>query len=161
MAKKKTPARKSGAKKCAPKKAVKRKPIPTQVTEREVRERILKNGHAVGKSEAAEAVFKPADGATIFGGSIKHPTVEEQWSYYEGISARLAESTAMLTTRVMSGVNLAPLEYDPPAPKPGLLRRALNRVKRAFRFRSAKTGEFVSQAEAEASPDTTVRERVK
>lgn len=156
---KKPAPKKGGAKKCSPKKAVKRKPIPTQVTEREVRERILKNGHAVGKSEAAEAVLKPADGATIFGGSIKHPTVEEQWSDYKGISARFAERTARLTASVMSGVNLAPLAYDPPAPKPSLLRRALNRVKRAFRFRSAKTEEFVSQAEAEASPDTTVRER--
>lgn len=79
MAKKKAPARKGGAKKCAPAKAVKRKPIPQQVTEREVRERILKKGHAVGKSEAAEAAFKPADGATIYGGAIKHPTVEEQF----------------------------------------------------------------------------------
>lgn len=142
MAKKKSSARKGGAKKCAPKKAVKRKPIPQQVTEREVRERILKKGHAVGKSAAAEAVFKPADGATIFGGSIKHPTVEEQFER-DQVEQALGPGQ----------------EYD--LPKPGLLRRALNRVKRAFRFRSAKTGEFVSQAEAEASPDTTVRERVK
>ena len=45
--------------------------------------------------------------------------------------------------------------------KPSLLRRAWNRVKRVFRYRSAVSGEFVSKQHADANPDTTVRERVK
>ena len=156
----KKPARKGGAKKCAPKKGAQKRVV------------VLKS-RSQGKSEANVEVIagpvrdyqvgvdmgKTGDDRTVI--APQHPTVEEQWSDYEGISARLVERTAMLTASVMSGVNLAPIEYGPPSPKPGLLRRAWNGVKRAFRFRSAKTGEFVSQAEAEASPDTTVRERVK
>lgn len=44
-------------------------------------------------------------------------------------------------------------------PAPSLLRRAINRVKRLFRYRSAVDGEFVSKAYAEANPDTTIREK--
>lgn len=138
MAKKKAPARKGGAKKCAPKKAEKRKPIPTQVVEQTTEKRLFlgkqaleMRGHGDCTDFTVAVVDRPA-----------HPTVEEQFE-------RDQVEQALGPGR----------EYD--LPKPGLLRRALNRVKRAFRFRSAKTGEFVSQAEAEASPDTTVRERVK
>lgn len=43
--------------------------------------------------------------------------------------------------------------------RPSLLRRACNRIKRAFLFRSAKTGEYVTKQHAEANPDTTIREK--
>lgn len=43
--------------------------------------------------------------------------------------------------------------------KPCLLRRAWNRVKRVFRYRSAETGLFVSKQHADANPSTTVREK--
>lgn len=45
--------------------------------------------------------------------------------------------------------------------KPSLLRRAWNRVKRVFRYRSAVSGEFVSKKHADANPSTTVREKVR
>jgi len=41
----------------------------------------------------------------------------------------------------------------------GFLRRAIKRIKRAFRYRSAVDGEFVSKEYAEANPDTTIREK--
>lgn len=44
---------------------------------------------------------------------------------------------------------------------PSLLRRAWNRVKRVFRYRSASTGEYVTKEYAEANPATTVREKVR
>lgn len=169
----KKPARKGGKKKCAPKKAVKRKPIPQQVTEKAVSDRVLlKKASAVGRSQD-------------FSAASAHPTVEEQWAEFNKSSGdMMTKARASLdslstdspsieipsfdtpkhpTVEERFEVLAGPArEYELPATPAlgGLLRRALNRVKRAFRFRSAKTGEFVSQAEAEASPDTTVRERV-
>lgn len=141
MAKKKAPARKGGAKKCAPKKAVKRKPIPQQVVEQATEKRLFlgkqaleMRGHGDCTDFTVAVVDRPA-----------HPTVEEQFER-ERLEKALANSTLLGRDGLI---------------KPSFLRRVANRVKRAFRFRSAKTGEFVSQAEAEASPDTTVRERVK
>lgn len=141
MTKKKSPApKRGGKKKCAPKKAVKRKPIPQQVTEKAVKERIgktlfLGDQKLVAVPLGQGVVFDARDFDVVAIDSTERLTVEEQFERDQAEQA------------------------SPPA-RAGLLRRALNRVKRAFRFRSAKTGEFVSQADAEASPDTTVRERV-
>lgn len=69
----------------------------------------------------------------------------------DGGAENSARKWAELAAAVFEGVNVPP--------KPSLLRRALNRVKRAFRYRSAKDGEFVTKAYAEANPDTTIREK--
>lgn len=137
MAKKKAPARKGGSKKSAPKKAVKRKPIPQQVAEKAV------------KARMRESALPHRDVT-----APTHPTVEEQFErdqrqlfMGEQLVFKPGEGAEVFGAALVS--------------KRSLLRRALDGAKRLFRFRSAKTGEFVTKAEAEASPETTVRERVE
>lgn len=135
MTKKKQPATKRGGKKkCAPKKAIKRAIKKA--------EKAIAEGRVLTERQADQLAADKMRADSFASTQPKHPTVEEQFE-------RDQVEQALGPGR----------EYT--LPKPGLLRRALNRVKRAFRFRSAKTGEFVSQADAEANPDTTVRERVK
>lgn len=81
-----------------------------------------------------------------------HPTVEEQ--YLGGVMSEMRDLGAGIAERAGYTVP-GPTSTKPPS----LLRRAINRVKRAFRFRSAKSGEYVTPEYAAANPDTTVRER--
>ena len=89
-------------------------------------------------------------------------TVEEQ--HEEDIVARskrvIAEANSFLATQQVESARLAAAVFASMAyQKPSLLRRAVNRVKRLFRYRSAVDGEFVSKKYAEANPDTTIREK--
>ena len=81
-----------------------------------------------------------------------HPTVEEQFDRDASLMQALHDPENQ-----PSQYGTVPMSYLDK--KPSLLRRAINRVKRAFRFRSAKSGEYVTPEYAAANPDTTVREK--
>lgn len=83
-----------------------------------------------------------------------HPTVEEQFDRDASLMQALHDPENQ-----PSQYGTVPMSYLDNQ-KPSLLRRAWNRVKRVFRYRSAETGLFVSKKYAEANPDTTVREHV-
>lgn len=166
MAKKKSPApKRGGKKKCAPKKAVKRKPIPQQVTEKAVKERIgktlfLGDQKLVDVPLGQGVVFDARDFDVVAIDSTERLTVEEQFDTNDRY-------------------RYATMEKDLPAPKPpgpgskfwrqyqdesGKFigwRKALTKTKDQVISRLVlrkKVGSSPSQAEA--SPDTTVRERV-
>lgn len=147
MAKKKQPApKKGGKKKVAPKKAPARnKPIPQQVAEREVRQRVVHKGRAVGKREGIAA--------TAFGGPHSDAT-KEAWGHGAMIGACLIKPGAHRTVPLHPTVEeqfQAEARALPkaPAPKPNLWHR----------FRSAITGRWVSRLFAKTHPATTVREK--
>ena len=106
-----------------------RKPAPKQLTERQIDQ-------------------LNADTAAL----PLHPTVEEQFSAEERRRMDVANGLARRVER-----EFAARQHS--LDNPSLLRRAWDRVKRAFRYRSAKTGEYVTKQYAEANPDTTVREK--
>ena len=89
-------------------------------------------------------------------------TVEEQWEQFARDDALMRilhdpeNQPSQYGTVPMSYLDNLPASYFC---KPSLLHRAINRVKRAFRFRSAKSGEYVTPEFAEANPDTTIREK--
>jgi len=86
-------------------------------------------------------------------------TVEEQFDSDAALMQILHDpenQPSQYGTVPMSYLDNLPASY---CDRPSLLRRAINRVKRAFRFRSAKSGEYVTPEFAEANPDTTVREK--
>lgn len=137
MAKTKKPAqKKGGVKKAASKKVA--KVAPKKLTERQADQ--------LNADKMRADAFASTQSA--------HPTVEEQYSAEERRRMDAANGLARRVEREMAA-------HRHSLENPSLLRRALNRVKRAFRFRSAKTGEYVTKKYAEANPDTTVRERVK
>lgn len=157
----KKPAPKGGKKNAAPKKVAKRKPIPQQVTEKAIRDRQSKADFTAAKSGA----LAYADDRSGWKGMVgpvgsdfpieqlpAHPTVEEQYSAEERRRMDAANGLARRVEREMAA-------HRHSLENPSLLRRAWNGVKRAFRFRSAKTGEYVTKQYAEANPDTTVREK--
>ena len=122
-------------KKPAPKKGGPAKPAPTKKPMRRKSKRVSALPH-----------YDPADVAF-------RRTVEEQFDRDASLMQALHDPENQ-----PSQYGTVPMSYLDK--KPSLLRRALNSVKRAFRFRSAKTGEYVSKKYAEANPDTTVREHV-
>lgn len=146
MAKQKKPApKKGGAKKAAPKKAIKRAIKKA--------EKAIAEGRVLTERQADQLAADKMRADSFASTQPKHPTVEEQWAGYERLSASMM-SSAELAAQAMSAVDLPPIEYTTPAPKP-------KKPSLWSRFRSAVTGLFVSKQYAEANPDTTVRERVK
>lgn len=85
----------------------------------------------------------------------KRPTVEEQFDRDAALMQALHDPENQ-----PSQYGTVPMSYLDNQ-KPSLLRRAWNRVKRVFRYRSAETGLFVSKQHADANPSTTVREKVR
>lgn len=139
MAKIKKPAPNGGKKNAAPKKApARKKPIPQQVAEA-----------AVAARTKPAAVMPDLSGR---GDLPLHPTVEEQFSAEERRRMDVANGLARRVEREFAARRHS-------LDNPSLLRRAWDRVKRAFRYRSAKTGEYVTKQYAEANPDTTIREK--
>jgi hypothetical protein len=122
-------------KKPAPKKGGPAKPAPTKKPMRRKSKRVSALPH-----------YDPADVAP-------RRTVEEQFDRDAALMQALHDPENQ-----PSQYGTVPMSYLDNQ-KPSLLRRAWNRVKRVFRYRSAETGLFVSKQHAEANPDTTVRER--
>lgn len=138
MAKIKKPAPKGGKKAAAPKKGL-RAPVKGR-----------QRGEKIAKQSVADA------GEFV---APLHPTVEEQFDRDASLMQALHDpenQPSQYGTVPMSYLDNLPASY---CNKPSLLRRAINRVKRAFRFRSAKSGEYVTPEFAQANPDTTVREK--
>ncbi len=138
MAKIKKPAPKGGKKAAAPKKGL-RAPVKGR-----------QRGEKIAKQSVADA------GEFV---APLHPTVEEQFDRDASLMQALHDpenQPSQYGTVPMSYLDNLPASY---CNKPSLLRRAINRVKRAFRFRSAKSGEYVTPEYAAANPDTTVREK--
>lgn len=158
MTKKKQPATKRGGKKkCAPKKAVKRKPIPQQVTEKAVKERIGKTLFLGDqKLEAVPlgqgVVFDARDFDVVAIDSTERLTVEEQFE---------AEARALPAPPPPGQKSKFWRQYQDESGKFIGWRKALTKTKDQVISRLVlrkKVGSSPSQAEA--SPDTTVRERV-
>lgn len=148
MTKKKQPATKRGGKKkCAPKKAIKRAIKKA--------EKAIAEGRVLTERQADQLAADKMRADSFASTQPKHPTVEEHFDRDVSLMQALHDPENQ-----PSQYGTVPMSYLDNQ-KPGLLRRAWNRVKRVFRYRSAETGLFVSKKHAEANPNTTVRERVK
>ena len=175
MAKIKKPAPKGGKKNAAPKKVAKRAPATKKLTARQIDQFNADKMRADAKAAADAAqgaidklrASKPivtgwdmgCSDTTVIAKPL-HPTVEEQFerdaALYGAPPARFDPTKhGVVGIDHETGVTF----HNGTMPKPGLLRRAWNGVKRAFRYRSAKDGEYVTKQYAQANPDTTVREK--
>lgn len=138
MAKTKKPAqKKGGVKKAAPKKVAKR--APKKLTERQIDQLNADKMRAdafASTQRVRQAAEEQFDSDAALMQALHDP--ENQPSQYGTVPMSYLDNQ-----------------------RPSLLRRAWDRVKRVFRYRSAETGLFVSKKHAAANPDTTVRERVK
>lgn len=172
MAKIKKPAPKGGKKNAAPKKVakkaarknVKRLPaVEKQIGDFKKKVEAEAERWAEYKQEADRLMTSASSqlaasvaSAGEFGAAMSkplHPTVEEQFERDAALMQALHDPENQ-----PSQYGTVPMSYLD-RPKPGLMRRAWDRVKRAFRYRSASTGEYVTKKFAEANPDTTVREK--
>jgi len=166
MPKSKKPAPKGGKKAAAPKKVAKR--VVAQKARRQgvsTAAAVLKQFADPGPSYFIDRVGEAGSDAPIelltehTATLPLHPTVEEQFDRDASLMQALHDpenQPSQYGTVPMSYLDNLPASY---CDRPSLLRRAINRVKRAFRFRSAKSGEYVTPEFAAANPDTTVREK--